>query len=362
MHLDHLREEFSLLDDHIFFNTPATGIIPASVYKKRHQFLQEYVRDPDKMMQNEDDHVLNCKKKIGEIYNAEIDEIGLSPNYSIGMNFLLEALPKNANILLIDSDYPSVNLPVKSKLKNIHEVALSVDIEEQIEEKIRSHQIDYVICSLIQYLNGIKLDQNSIVDIKKNYQNVRFIIDATQYMGTEQFDLAKSPIDAIGTSGYKWLNAGLGNGFFLIKKEFREQLETKSIGSNSQAYKPDGPFTSTGFMEPGHLDLMAFYTLQEALKFHYDNVSIDVIENQIIKLSQKLKRGLAELGLLEDIVIQRDVISPIFSLDADENLFHFLQKNKVKCSMRGGKIRIGVNYFNTEAEIGRFFSILRIKS
>jgi selenocysteine lyase/cysteine desulfurase len=310
------------------------------------------------MMQNEDDHILNCKKRISEIYNADINEIGLVPNYSIGMNFLLDAIPKNANVLLIDSDYPSVNLPVRSKLKNIYEVYLSVDIEDKIEEKIKSHQIDYVICSLVQYLNGVKLNQDSIAEIKKNHQHVRFIIDATQYMGTERFDLAKSPIDAIGASGYKWLNAGLGNGFFLIKKEFREQLETKSIGSNSQAYKPDGPFTPTGFMEPGHLDLIAFYTLQEALKFHYDNVSIDVIENQIIKLNQKLKRGLAELGFLEDIVIQREVISPIFSLDADKNLFHFLQNNKVKCSMRGGKIRIGVNYFNTQQEIDNFLSLL----
>jgi selenocysteine lyase/cysteine desulfurase len=311
------------------------------------------------MMQNEDDHILNCKKRINEIYNADIDEIGLVPNYSIGMNFLLDAIPKNANVLLIDTDYPSVNLPVRSKLNNIYEVYLSVDIEDKIEEKIKSHQIDYVICSLVQYLNGVKLNQNSIAEIKKNHQNLRFIIDATQYMGTERFDFAKSSIDAIGTSGYKWLNAGLGNGFFLIKKDFREQLYTSSIGSNSQAYKPDGPFTPTGFLEPGHLDLIAFHTLEEALKFHYKDIGIDLIEYQVNKLSQQLKDGLAERGLLEDMVIKRNVISPIYSINAGENLFHFLQKNKVKCAMRGGNIRIGVNYFNSIAEIDQFLSILR---
>ena len=270
MHLDTLRQEFSLTQDHIFFNTPATGIIPQTVYEKRKQFLTDYVTDPDTMMKNEDEHIDDCKQKISEIYHADMDEIGLVPNYSIGMNFILDAIPTDANILILETDYPSVNLPVKARFNNIFALSISADIEEKIEKSIQEHRIDYVVCSLVQYMDGLKIDQEKLADIKSRQPDVKFIVDATQYVGTERFDFSKSPIDAIGTSGYKWLNAGLGNGFYLVKKSLQEKLKTKSIGSNSQAYKPDGPFTPTGFLEPGHLDLIAFYTLKEALEFHYE--------------------------------------------------------------------------------------------
>ena len=358
MHLDSLRREFSLTQDHIFFNTPATGIIPQTVYKKRKQFLTHYVADPDTMMKNEDELINECKQKISEIYHADRDEIGLVPNYSIGMNFLLDAIPTDAHILILDADYPSVNLPVRARFENVFAISISADIEESIEKSIQEHQIDFVVCSLVQYMDGLKLDQQKLAAIKSRYPNLKFIIDATQYLGTEMFDFRKSPIDALGTSGYKWLNAGLGNGFFLIKKELVDQLETKSIGSNSQAYKPDGPFTPTGFLEPGHLDLIAFYTLKEALAFHYDDVGIKWIEKQNRELSKKMKIGLTDLGYLEDHVIQRKTHSTIFSLNADEGLFDHLQSKNIKCAMRGGKIRIGLNYFNTEQEIDDFLSIV----
>ena len=358
MHIATLRQEFSLVDSHIFFNTPATGIIPQTVYHKRKQFLEDYVNDPDTIMKKEDDYIDDCKQKISEIYRADIDEIALVPNYSIGMNFILDAIPADANILIMETDYPSVNLPVKSRFKNIFALSLSADIEEKIEKSIQEHQIDYVVCSLVQYINGIKLEEEKLAAIKQRQPDVKFIVDATQCLGTEKFDFSKSPIDAIGTSGYKWLNAGLGNGFYLIKKSLQHKLKTKSIGSNSQLFKPDGPFTSTGFMEPGHLDIIAFYTLKEALAFHYEHIGIDFIEEQNKQLSHKMKEGLSELGYLDDCVVKRKEHSTIFSLQANEQLFDYLQSKKVKCAIRGGQIRIGLHYFNTEKEIDDFLEIL----
>ena len=60
-----------------------------------------------------------------------------------------------------------------------------------------------------------------------------------------------------------------------------------------------------------------------------------------------MKKGLTDLGYLEDNVIHRKTHSTIFSLKADEGLFDHLQSKNIKCAMRGGKIRIGLNYFNT---------------
>ena len=73
------------------------------------------------------------------------------------------------------------------------------------------------------------------------------LIDGTQFLGAEVFSLRESPVDAVFGSTYKWLLAGHGTGYAMLKPSLlshlnisqeklaatydRGQLSVKSVGS-----------------------------------------------------------------------------------------------------------------------------------
>ncbi|MFO7744174.1 MAG: aminotransferase class V-fold PLP-dependent enzyme, partial [Psychroflexus sp.] len=270
MSITSLKKEFPIISSYTYLNTPFTGIIPSSVQSKIHELEEDY-RLRGSLFSNdyEESIVEETKHLIAEIYNAKLDAIGLLNNFSTGLNLILNDLPEQSKIVLLAQDYPSVNLPVKSRSFNVFEVDINLNLYENLKQKFAEVNPDFFIFSMTQYISGMQLDLRALEQLKEEFPNINFIADATQYCGSEAFDFGDSPFDVFGTSGYKWLNAGLGNAFFLMKSSFLEKYEFKTIGSNSLTAKPDGKPRPVGFLEPGHYDVIAVARLKFALEYHY---------------------------------------------------------------------------------------------
>ncbi|MEX0362300.1 MAG: aminotransferase, partial [Allomuricauda sp.] len=52
-----------------------------------------------------------------------------------------------------------------------------------------------------------------------------------QFCGTQEFNFEESGIDVLGASAYKWLLAGYGNGFFLVKEEAKKRFNLNAVGN-----------------------------------------------------------------------------------------------------------------------------------
>src|SRR5699024_7102496 len=128
---------------------------------------------------------------------------------------------------------------------------------------------DVFLFSIVQWLDGIKINQEFLKSLKEKYPNLLLIADGTQYIGTEKFDFSKSPIDILATSAYKWLHSGFGSGFLLFKEEVKERVAIKTIGFNSSETF-ESPWHSTSFIkhfEPGHLPSLNHGSIEQSLKF-----------------------------------------------------------------------------------------------
>ncbi len=300
------------------------------------------------------------KKTIATFFGAKESEVALVPNFSLGFNLLLEGLPSNLSFLLLRADYPSVNWPVEDRDFNVNYVDIDENLEENIYEMVRENHIDVLVLSLVQWINGIFVDLDFLKKLKSDFSDLLIIADGTQFCGVYNLDFETSGIDVIGTSGYKWLLGGYGNGFFLIREEAQKSFSVKAIGSGSIGGKLNQRYEISfcKYLEPGHLDSLNFGSLKFSMDFLI-KIGLKAIEEQNRKLSQKAHELFCEEGLLEQQVALRNTHSTIFNINGDTALFNKLIQEKVICSLRGTGIRLSFHFYNTLEEVEKITATVK---
>ena len=357
--MQELRKKFPVLEECIYANTAATGLLNTDLFEWRRKHDHEYLIGGSKMKQEgfENIHLINLA--VGDFFDCRKDNVALTPNFSLAMNLLLEGLPKDQNILLLKDDYPSLNWGFETR--NFKRTYLDIDenLEDNIYRALKADKIDVLALSVVQWINGIKIDLDFLKQLKKEFPDLMIMADGTQFCGTQRFNFEDSGIDILGASTYKWLLAGYGNGFILVKDVIKKRFDLKAIGNGSVdrdiSKKDSIPFCK--HLEPGHLDSLNFGSLQFSLKF-LQNIGLENIETQLKSLSDKAKTEFSKLGLLEEFAIQRKEHSTIFNIKGGQERFDRLQSEGVVCAQRGAGIRLSFHFYNTEDEVDKIAKIL----
>nr|WP_297787798.1 aminotransferase class V-fold PLP-dependent enzyme [uncultured Allomuricauda sp.] len=358
--MQNLRKKFPVLNQNIYANTASAGLLSEDLMEWRQGHDLDYLIGGSEMKNKGFAHMPEIKKTVGKFFSCKPENVALVPNFSLGFNLLLEGLPKDKKVLLVNKDYPSVNWPFETRGFKRDYVDADEHMEENIHAKVRKGGVDILALSLVQWVNGVRIDLDFLKKLKKDFPNLMIMADGTQYCGMEPFDFENSGIDILGTSAYKWLLAGYGNGFYLVKEGIKEQFELKGIGNGSvdnDASKRNS-ITFCKFLEPGHLDSLNFGSLEFALNF-LDEIGLENIEAQLQKLSKRAMSVFSELDLLEQAVTKRKQHSTIFNIKGDEKLFNKLMEENVVASPRGGGIRLSFHFYNTEEEIDVVSTLLK---
>ncbi|WP_073180650.1 aminotransferase class V-fold PLP-dependent enzyme [Flagellimonas flava] len=358
--MQNLRKKFPVLQQCIYANTAATGLMYEDLMEWRQEHDLDYLIGGSEMKMKSFANLSQVRETVGDFFNCKPHNVALVPNFTIGLNLLLEGLPQNANVLLLDSDYPSLNWPFMSRNFNTEFLEMTWDMEAKIHERITTGKFDVLAFSMIQWINGIKMDLDFVRKLKSEFPNLIIIADGTQFCGTEKFDFETSGIDILGASAYKWMLSGYGNGFYLVKDEVKERFKLKSIGNWSVDISGDSPdnIPFCKHLEPGHVDTLNFGSLQFSIQF-LEGIGMDHIKNQLELLSQKAKAEFSALGLLEGKVVQRNQHSAIFNVKGNQTLFDKLTQENVVAALRGDGIRLSFHFYNTENEIDAIVDILK---
>lgn len=358
--MEDLSKHFPILASKTYLNTASTGLVPKPIIDWRSGHDQDLMNrkgvfsGPPRAMTEQ------IRKTVAGFFNASTQETALVPNFSLGINMVLDGLPEGQKIVLLKNDYPSVNWPVETRDFDVCYAEIDENLERNIEIAFDKCKPDVFMFSIVQWINGIKIDFDFLSKLKSYHPNVLLIADGTQYLGTEAFNFSESAIDVLSSSSYKWLTAGFGNGFLMIKEVARNRIFPKSIGFNSaEAFESDA--TETAYMkhfEPGHLDTLNFGSLQQSLLF-VESLGREKLYENIKSLSMKAKERFAEMGLLKNDILLRENHSSIFNLKGDQAMFEKLVENNISCIQRGDGIRVGFHYYNSEDDLEKLLAVLR---
>lgn len=358
--MQNIRKKFPVLGQCIYTNTPATGLLYEDLLEWRRQHDHDCLTGGDIVGQKSFGHMSHIRGTIGKFFGCKSENTALVPNFTLGLNMLLEGLPRERNIMLLHDDYPSLNWPFETRGFACDYITTDGNLEESIHQKINTGKIDVLALSLVQWVNGIKIDLDFLKILKKDHPDLLVIADGTQFCGTQMFCFEESGIDVLGASAYKWLLSGYGNGFVLVNERAKEHFDLKFIGNGSVggdiAKREDISFCK--HLEPGHLDYLNFGSLQFSLNF-LESIGLKHIEAQLDKLSHKAKMEFSSLGLLENKVTERNVHSTIFNVSGDIKCYDKLTRAGIVCAPRGNGIRFGFHFYNTENEIDQIVDLLK---
>lgn len=349
---------FPILDEYTYLNTPGSGLlsVPVMEWRQAHDF--DFLNEGSILKAKQGKILSEVREKVGKLFHCLPNRVALVPNFSYGFNTLLEGIRSPKRVLLLEQDYPSVNWPFVSRDFQITYASINGSLEDTIESAFAKAQPEIFAFSMVQWLNGIKIDQHFLKELKLKYPDTLFFADGTQYAGTEVFDFDKSALDVMGASTYKWLNGGYGNAFFLFKEEVAERVAPRTTGFNSLQgrYKPqEGNFI--GRFEPGHQDTLNYGSLGAAIDV-VQEIGIEYIQQRIETISKCATEAFLSKGLLEEAVVFRKNHSSIFNIKGSEELVNKLGQNKIITLLRGGGIRVGFQYFNTKEDLEQLLAFM----
>jgi selenocysteine lyase/cysteine desulfurase len=357
--MEDLRKQFPALSKYTYLNTASSGLLSSKLVHWRREEDKKLSENASVYRDIHKVQIDRVRSSIAHFFTANNNEVALVPNFSFGLNAIIEGLPQGKKVLLLEKDYPSINWAFEHRDFDVCYAKIDENLEQNIEAAIARHKPNILAFSLVQYLNGIKINLNFLKQLKAYHPHLLIIADGTQYLGTETFNFSESGIDVLGCSAYKWMLSGYGNGFMMVKEDAQQRITPNTIGFNSASgifsKHEDIPFVKR--LEPGHQDVLSYGSIEQSIQF-FEKVGMDAISEKNKSLIIFAKSEFLKKGILEDSVVNRNEHSTIFSLKGDDAVFQKLKDNNIISSQRGNGIRVSFHFYNTHEELQKLLDLL----
>ena len=369
-----IDQEYGFLGDNIFLNVSQVVIPPLRVQKAYGSFMDNYVRLlGDGIVPKAWEIVADCRKKVASLIHAESpDEIGFVKNTCEGVSILADGLDMKPgeNVVIADQEHQSVMFPWinahQRKGINLHVVKSIRDGEVDVDEMLKAidDKTRVLIVSSVQFSTGFRADLQKLGEVCKQ-RGVIFAVDGIQALGRLKIDVLEMHIDYLVAGTNKGLLGTLGAGFVYCKQSLVSHIVPPYAGYQSTVSHVEPPSITTNFetiewyptarrFESGNLSYNCIYAIDQGVSLLLE-LGIDNIEKQVRFLEEYLRAKLADLKL--HVVQAKNpenwggVICIYFPKHTEKVSAAILQKYKIHGTIRAGYIRLGLDFYNTQAQM-----------
>ncbi len=320
---------------------------------------------------------LKLKKALGRLISASEKEIILGNSASYGLHLWANGIPlqKGDEVLLVKGDFPASILPwlyLREHGITIREIKpTGIGLNERDVLAAITQKTKILCATWVDSFTGYKLDAKAIGQICQE-KGVMFLLNVTQGLGAEPFNISKLSIDGIACSGYKWLCGPYATGFCWMKLDHinsikynqaywitmqgdrdLEKMREYQILTDIGASKYDVFATANLFNFVPWTESINYLTRNGIPTIKKHN---DLLVNQFL---QGLDKAKYEILSPQDVRHHTAIII-ISHIQSERNkaIFKLLQEKSVFISFREGVLRFSPHLYNTPADIDKALEIL----
>ena len=360
-----IREQFPVTANSVYLNTAAAGPLAIATAAAGVSYYEQMknegdLRWDDWLAQREE-----VRAKVAAFINAEPDEIGLTTNTSTGMNVIVDALEKHGEVISCDLEFPVTTITWMHRRIPVHLVK-SVDgvVRPDHLRAAMTTRTGIISLSHVQYSNGFRSDLAALGEIKGAHA---LVINASQAAGVFEIDVKRMKIDALCSTGHKWMLSGYGSGFVYISRELQASSYPRSIGwlsvQDPYGVKNDEVHLRRDVSARAELGCPHFagmFALGASVQF-MQSIGMKNIEARALELNRLLTNRLQEAGWRVLSPLGEERFRSAETLVATENparVVAALAAKKVMVTEKPEGIRVATDFFNNEDDIDQLIQHL----
>lgn len=355
-----IRQRFPVTERVAYLNSAAAGPVSIASQGAAAGYYEKMMRDGDVHWNRWLADREAVRKKVASYINAMPEEIAFTTNTSQGMNVIIDALEDRGEVISSELEFPVTTLPWMNRRIPVH--LLPTQHREVTAASIQdamTQATGVIALSHVQFSNGFRLAPEVIGEMKGHHA---LVINAAQSAGAFAIDVKRMKIDALCSTGHKWLLSGYGSGFVYLSRELLDRTLPRSLGWLSV----DDPFEmrndefrprhdTAARVELGCPHFAGIFSLGAALDL-ISEIGIENIQARVLELNRFLTSRLGENGWT--------VLSPTKSEESrsaetlvacerpGEIVRHLFRRGVIVTEKPEG-IRVATHFFNDESDVER---------
>ena len=307
-----IQKQFMLDPDIIYMNTGTEGSLPRPVYEAYTNALARFTASPtDSSFLNDDFNYFQEKnrKKVAKFMGAEMDEIVLTGNTTMGTNVVLFGLDyqKGDEIITTYHDHIAEISPSKvlAERRGVKLTQLIIPSPPRDKDEIitifrrairrSKHRPKVLMICHINFTTGLRMPVVELCQLAKEHDMIS-VVDGAHGLGMLDLDMKELGCDYYAAAGHKFLNCLPGTGVLYMKGGEKNPRGLWPVLSQFYDFRDedDEPFDlATQLQTRGQNDTAAMVAMAAAAEWH-TSVGKRRIEDRVLDLNDYLRRRVVE--------------------------------------------------------------------
>jgi selenocysteine lyase/cysteine desulfurase len=307
---------------------------------------------------------------FAQIIGARSEEVAIVPAVSSGAGIVAANLPPGTpgeNIVVPENEFASNYFPWVLLRERGYEVRTVPSTGDGVPADAFGEVADggtrLLAVSAVHSANGYRTDLAALSRVAAR-SGAWLFVDACQAAGAVPIDVVRDGIDFLAAASHKFLLGSRGMGYLYVRRELVDRIRPILPGWKA-ARKPAESFYGPGMelsSTASKLDtsLVWFAALAEQASLGiFRRFGVQALLERNARLTERLHDALLAHRPAGRPLPQRHraTIVSVPVHDTDEAMSR-LHAAKVVCSVRGGRVRLAVHFYNLEEEMDRVGELL----